>query len=291
MVATAAGSVALSGGRQGDQTLRVLVFGAHPDDCDSAAGGTAALWAAAGHCVRFVSLTNGATGHHEIGGIELARRRAAEAQAAAAVIGIDYIVLDTNSGQLEASLDRRREVIRLIREFRPDLILGPRPWDYHPDHRYTGILVQDAAYVVTVPNNEPLTPHLEKNPHIMYVSDSFKKPYPFTPDVVVDIDETVEQKMELLHAHTSQMYEWLPYNSGVLDQVPPAEDDAARRRWLWGRRLPSFAAIADRYRDLLVKQYGPQRGSRVRYAEAFEACEYGAPLGEVQLARLFPFGS
>jgi len=271
------------------QPLRILVFGAHPDDCDIKAGGSAALWRQAGHVVRFISLTNGATGHHEIGGLELARRRAAEAKVAGAVIGIDYLVLDTLSGQLEASLERRREVIRLMREFRPDLVLGPRPWDYHPDHRYAGMLIQDAAYVVTVPNNEPLTPHLQLNPHIMYVSDTFKKPLPFQPDIVVAIDDVVERKMEMVHSHTSQMYEWLPFNTGTLDQVPPASDEAARRHWLWERRLPGFAAIADRYRDLLVRWYGPERGAKVRYAEAFEACEYGAAIHEQQLRRLYPF--
>ena len=269
--------------------LRILAIGAHPDDCESRAGGSAALWAKAGHVVRFVALTNGMTGHHEIGGIELARRRRDEAQAAAEVIGIEWQVLDTPSGALDGSLDRRREVIRLIREFRPDLILGPRPWDYHPDHRYTGVLIQDAAYVVTVPNNEPLTPHLEKNPHIMYVSDGFKKPYPFTPDVAVYIDAVVEQKIDMLHAHTSQVYEWLPFNGGVLDQVPPATDEAARRSWLGARRLPALAALADRYRDLLIRRYGEERGRAVRYAEAFEACEYGASLNETAIQRLFPF--
>jgi LmbE family N-acetylglucosaminyl deacetylase len=269
--------------------LRILAIGAHPDDCESRAGGSAALWAKAGHVVRFVALTNGMTGHHEIGGIELARRRRDEAKAAAQVIGIEWQVLDTPSGSLDGSLDRRREVIRLIREFRPDLILGPRPWDYHPDHRYTGVLIQDAAYVVTVPNNEPLTPHLEKNPHIMYVSDGFQKPYPFTPDVAVDIDAVVEQKIDMLHAHTSQVYEWLPYNAGVLDQVPPATDEAARRSWLGARRLPALAALADRYRDLLITRYGEERGRAVKYAEAFEACEYGAPLDETGIQRLFPF--
>ncbi len=274
----------------GDEApLRILVIGAHPDDCESRVGGTAALWARAGHVVRFVALTNGMTGHHEIGGIELARRRRDEARASAEVIGIEWQVLDTPSGALDASLDRRREVIRLIREFRPDLVLGPRPWDYHPDHRYTGVLIQDAAYVVTVPNNEPLTPHLEKNPHIMYVSDTFRKPYPFTPDVAIDIDEVVEQKIDMLRAHTSQVYEWLPYNAGVLDQVPPATDEAARREWFRSRRLPGMAALADRHRDLLVKRYGEERGRAVQYAEAFEACEYGASLNEAALRRLFPF--
>src|SRR6266542_2062756 len=153
--------------------LRILVIGAHPDDCESRVGGTAALWARAGHVVRFVALTNGMTGHHEIGGIELARRRRDEARAAAEVIGIEWQVLDTPSGALDASLDRRREVIRLIREFRPDLVLGPRPWDYHPDHRYTGVLIQDAAYMVTVPFFCPDVPALKDNPVFLYYPDSF----------------------------------------------------------------------------------------------------------------------
>ena len=229
---------------------RILVFGAHPDDCDGSAGGTAALWVRAGYRVRFVSLTNGSTGHHEIGGMELARRRAAEAGAAGAVLGVEYLVMDTHSGQLEASLERRREVIRLIREFAPDLILGPRPWDYHPDHRYTGVLVQDAAYVVSVPGNEPLTPALPRNPHIMYVSDAFKKPYPFTPDVAVGIDDVVDQKVRALSAHASQVYEWLPYHAGTLAHVPPADDEAARRGWLATRLRARYAAVADRFRDL-----------------------------------------
>ena len=113
----------------GEQPLHILVFGAHPDDCDSKAGGTAALWTRAGHVVRFVSLTNGATGHHEIGGIELARRRYAEAQAAGAVVGVEYRVLDPLSGTLEPTLEYRRQVIRELRAFRPDLVLTPRPWD------------------------------------------------------------------------------------------------------------------------------------------------------------------
>jgi N-acetylglucosamine malate deacetylase 1 len=95
--------------------------------------------------------------------------------------------------------------------------------------------------------------------------------------------------MQMAHAHTSQMYEWLPFNTGVLDEVPPASDDAGRRRWLASRRMPGFAAIADRYRDQLVQWYGAERGQKVRYAEAFEACEYGAPLPEAALRRLFPF--
>ncbi len=268
--------------------LHILVFGAHPDDPDVRAGGVAALYGRLGHRVKFVSLTNGDAGHHEIGGVELARRRYAETQAVAKVLGLaEYQVLDNHDGELEPTLANRQRVIRIIREFEPDLVLLPRPNDYHPDHRYTSLLVQDAAYIVTVPNVLPLTPHLRVNPTIAYVGDNFQRPYPFTPDVVVDIDEVIEHKLDALHCHTSQMYEWLPYNARRVDEVPAGERE--RRAWLASTRLPAYAAIADRYRDLLVRLYGPERGARVRYAEAFEGCEYGTRLTPELIPTLFPF--
>lgn len=270
-----------------DGKLQVLIFGAHPDDCDIKAGGLAALYARLGHRVKFVSHTNGATGHHEIGGIELAKRRFNEAQAVAKVLGIEYQVLDNHTGELEPTVHFRKEVIRIIRDFEPDLVMSHRPNDYHPDHRYSAQLVQDAAYIVTVPNMCPLTAHLKTNPIIMYLSDNFQKPIPFQADVVVDIDEVIEQKVDALHCHTSQMYEWLPYNGGVLDQVP--KDDKERRAWMAKNRLRAYAATADKYRDRLVALYGRARGSKVTYAEAFEVCEYGSSLTDERRKMLFPF--
>jgi N-acetylglucosamine malate deacetylase 1 len=270
------------------KVLNVLVFGAHPDDPDSKMGGVAALYSRLGHRVKFVSLTNGDSGHHEIGGVELAKRRYAEAQRVKEILGlVEYQVLDNHDGELEPSLPNRRQVIRVIREFQPDLVLCPRPNDYHPDHRYTSILVQDAAYMVTVPNVDSLTPHLRVNPVICYLYDLFQRPYPFTPDVVVDIDETIETKLDSLDAHISQMYEWLAYNARRLQEVP--EGAAERRKWLASTRGPAFAQIADKYRDLLVKYYGPERGQKVHYAEAFEGCEYGTRLTPELVPTLFPF--
>lgn len=264
--------------------MNVLVFGAHPDDPDFKAGGVAWLYGRAGHRVKFVSLTNGDAGHHEIGGVELARRRYAETQNVARVLGLaEYQVLDNHDGELEPTLPNRRQVIRIIREFEPDLILCPRPNDYHPDHRYASQLVQDAAYMVTVPNIVALTGHLRRNPAIAYCSDNFQKPYPFTPDVVVDVGEAMPAKLDALHCHTSQVYEWLPYNAMIEDDVPVG--DANRRAWLETRYAARFEEIANRFRGLLVKRYGPDRGATVRYAEAFEGCEYGSPLQE----QLFPF--
>jgi len=269
------------------EILRILAFGAHPDDCDIKLGGMAIKYAQLGHKVRFVSVTNGDTGHHEIGGGPLAKRRRAEAQKAAEVAGIEYDVLDIHNGQLVPSLENRWTLVRIIREYQPHLVITHRPNDYHPDHRYTSQLVQDAAYTVTVPNVAALTPHLLDSPVIAYVSDSFRRPYPFTPDVAVGIDDVIEQKMDMLNCHESQFYEWLPYNRGILDQVPEGLHE--RRQWLFTARAPHFAEVADRCRDLLVRLYGPERGRAIRYAEAFEVCEYGAPLKVESIPTLFPF--
>ena len=266
---------------------RLLIIGAHPDDADYAAGGTAALYRAAGHVVQMVSLTNGDAGHQTLRGPELARRRQAEATAAGAVIGAEYAVLDNHDGELLPTLENRRQVIRLIRSFRPDLVLTHRPNDYHPDHRYTSQLVQDAAYMVTVPAVAPDTPHLARDPVIAYLPDDFQKPYPLQPAVVVDVGDVVERIVDMLHCHTSQFYEWLPYNGGYTDQVPA--DDAGRRALLARHTRDRLRRRADRYRDDLRRLYGADRGGRVEAAEAFEACEYGAPLDDAARRRLFPF--
>ncbi len=264
--------------------LRVIAIGAHPDDCDSRFGGTAAKFAAMGHAVKCVSVTNGDAGHQSQGGGALARRRRAEAQEAGRRLGITYDVLDNHDGELVPSLDVRRQIIRLIRAWKADIVFAPRPNDYHPDHRYTGILVQDAAYMVVVPNVCPDTPALRKNPVFFYFEDHFQKPAPFRPDVAIAIDDVLEKKLDALDAHTSQMYEWLPWVDGKLDSVP--KDPAARRKWLAStrfRREPNAAV-----RQALQKWYGAERAKDVRNAEAFELCEYGSRPSETELKRLFP---
>jgi LmbE family N-acetylglucosaminyl deacetylase len=266
---------------------RIVIIGAHPDDADIKAGGTAARWCALGCVVKLVSLTSGDAGHQTLRGPELARRRRAEAQAAAAVIGATYDVLDHPDGQLDDRLEYRHEVIRLLRAFRPDLVIAHRPTDYHPDHRFAGLLVQDASYLVTVPAVCPDAPHLDRSPVIVYFSDAFTKPCRFEPHVVVDIGDTFDRLVAMLDCHASQFYEWLPYNAGHLDEVPKAAE--ARRAWLAERMRRRIGPLADRYRDRVVQTYGPQRGGQVRYVEAFEVSEYGAPLEAAARQRLFPF--
>jgi N-acetylglucosamine malate deacetylase 1 len=268
-------------------SLRLLVIGAHPDDAEFKAGGLAALYRGLGHEVCFVSVTNGEAGHHEISGPSLVARRRAEADAAAAVLGLRYEVWDNPDGRLEPSLGGRERVIRLIRLYRPDLVLTHRPNDYHPDHRATSLLVQDASYLLTVPSICPDVPHLARPPVIAYLSDDFTRPYPFDPTVVVDVAPVWQSKVAMLHAHQSQFYEWLPYNRSVPETVP--EGDEARRAWLSDWMEALSGRLADRFRDRLVETYGPEHGREAQFVEAFEASEYGAPLDDQARARLFPF--
>ncbi len=278
------GGLLLSSGSSQEKKLNIIAFGAHPDDCDSRAGGVAAKWAALGHKVKFVSVTNGDAGHQSEGGGALAMRRRAEAQEAGRRIGIEYITLDNHDGELLPTLQVREQIIREMRKWQADLVLGPRPNDYHPDHRYTGVLLQDAAYMVTVPNVCPDTPSLRKNPVFMYFQDGFQKPNPFTPDVAVSIDDVIDKKISMFDAHVSQMYEWLPWHAGQLDKVP--KDPKARIAWLKSQRGNEPNAAV---RKALAKGYGEEAAKQIRYAEAFEICEYGARPSQADLRRLFPF--
>src|SRR6188768_3102622 len=178
-----------------DGKLRIICFGAHPDDCELQAGGVGALWAAQGHHVKFVSVTNGDIGHWRDAGGPLARRRKAEVEQAARVLGIATEVLDIHDGELLPTLENRRTITRLIREWKADIVMSHRPNDYHPDHRYVGVLVQDAAYMVAVPRFIPEVKPLAKNPAFFFYSDRFQKPNPFKPDVVVAIDSVMAKKV------------------------------------------------------------------------------------------------
>lgn len=270
-----------------DGTLRIIAFGAHPDDCEIKAGGAAAMWAAQGHKVKFVSVTNGDIGHHEISGGILARRRTSEVQACADIYGIEAEVLDNHDGELMPSLENRKQIARLIREWQADIVLVHRPNDYHPDHRYTSILVQDAAFMVTVPNFTPDTPRIEHNPVFLYYSDGFQKPYPFDPILVVGIDEVAHLKWECAAALRSQFSEWNAWHGGYLDRVP--KDEPGRLEFIAQMFQRRSAAVANQYRNELVELYGEDRGRAIQYAEAFELCEYGSQPSLEQLKQLFPF--
>jgi LmbE family N-acetylglucosaminyl deacetylase len=264
--------------------IRVIAFGAHPDDCEIRFAGTAALFAAQGAAVKFVSITNGDAGHQTMQPTALAARRLGEAKESARRLGIEeYEVLHNHDGELLPTLDVRQDVIRLIRQWNADIVLAPRPNDYHPDHRYTGVLVQDAAYMVVVPHLLPEVPALRKNPVFLYFEDNFQRPNPFRPDIAVSLDSVIDKKIDALDAHVSQFYEWLPWVDGKLDDVP--RDLAARKSWLKKSRTGS---IGPDVRASLVKWYGAERGKATQYYEAFEICEYGARPDDARIRQLFP---
>jgi N-acetylglucosamine malate deacetylase 1 len=264
--------------------LHIIIIGAHPDDPDEA-GGTAYKWAKMGNDVLMVSLTNGDAGHQSIPADKLAKIRREEARKAGEVIGVRYITLDNHDGQLMPTYENRLQVIKLIREQKADIVIFPRPYDYHPDHRYTGVLVLDAAYMVTVPTILPEVPFLPKNPMFLFTSDGFIHPEAFKADIAIDIDDVIEKKMDMYHQHTSQMYEWLPFNQGILDQVPAS--DADRRAWLGQTRKQG--SDAEPYRAKLIEIYGQEKGSKIKYCEAFEDSGYGAKLTKENMTWYFPF--
>jgi LmbE family N-acetylglucosaminyl deacetylase len=272
-----------AGGRQ----LRIIAFGAHPDDCEIRAGGVAAMWAAQGHKVKFVSTTNGDIGHWREAGGPLAQRRAAEVQKAAKILGIETQVLDNHDGELMPTLENRKTIVRLIRQWKADIVLAPRTNDYHPDHRYTGVLVQDAAFMVICPFFCPDVPHLPRNPVFLYFSDRFQKPNPFEPDIVAGIDDVIDKKLEAMVALESQFVEGCV--TGHEGLIPKNETErAAAHRRVRERFRQRFEAIANQYRAELVEAYGENKGKKVRCAEAFEVCEYGRQLSTAELRKLFP---
>ena len=263
--------------------LRIIFIGAHPDDCDIKGGGTAALFVEMGHQVKFLSVTNGDAGHQSQGGGMLAKRRIAETKEVAKRLGVSYDVLDNHDGELLPSLEIRLQIIRKIREWKADVVIAPRSNDYHPDHRYTGVLVQDAAFMVGVPNVAPDIEPLRKNPVFLYFQDNFKKPNPFQADIAVDITPVIEKKIAGLDAHQSQFYEWLPWVGNYEEEVP--KDPAKYKAYLLQKRVSKPNADVQKS---LEKWYGSARASKALYAEAFEICEYGTQPTEADIRRLFP---
>lgn len=264
-----------------ERKINLIVICAHPDDADYTAGGTAIRFAELGHNVLFVSLTNGDAGHQSMGGGDLAKRRRAEAEEAGRRFGLTYKVLENHDGELMATLELRKNIIRLIREWNADIVISHRPYDYHPDHRQTAIAVQDAAYLVIVPNIVSDTPPLAKNPVFLYLQDRFRKPYPFTADIAIDITDRFDKKIYAMSAHESQYFEWLPWTN---HQEAPT-DTEERLSWLKASRTRE---ITPSVRESLIKWYGNERGADIIHAEAFEICEFGYQPSDDEIRELFP---
>ena len=268
--------------------MKILSIGAHQDDNEFRVGGMAHKWVKAGHEVRFLSMCNGSGGHHILSPEETSATRAKESAAVAEYLGIRYdIWSDVDDCTITNSLELRWRTIRYIREFSPDLIIAHRTNDYHADHRASAQLVQDASYLLTVPHTCPEAPAMRRMPVIVYNEDHFKYP-PFVPNFVMDIDEAIDAKLYISHLNKCQVYEWLPYTHE--ETVP--EGEAERFEWLKGMNITKdttdeevmaanrgyavrYAQTAARFRRELIEHYGEEKGSKVRFAEAFELCEYG----------------
>jgi LmbE family N-acetylglucosaminyl deacetylase len=266
--------------------LRIIAIGAHPDDCDAKFGGTAALYAKLGHKVKFVALTNGDAGHQVMGGGILGKRRRAEAKKAGEILGVEYDVLDNHDAELIPTLSVRHQVIRKIREWDADIVLGLRPNDYHPDHRNAGIAVQDAAYLVIVPNVTPDTPPLKKNPIFLYMQDGFQKPYPFSKDIAVVIDEVMDQKQRAFAAHESQVFEWMPWTMGMNEnEIPKGENE----RLEWMKNVYLKQKKLDKSSLAALKKWYPNTdATKVKNVEFFEICEYGKQPTDEEIKYYFP---
>jgi LmbE family N-acetylglucosaminyl deacetylase len=271
-----------------DGKLRVIIFGAHPDDAEYRGAGVAMKWAKAGHHVKLVSTTNGDIGHWQSAGGPLAQRRIREVQEVAQKLGVTNEVLDIHDGEILPTLENRKLITKLIRQWNADVVITNRPNDYHPDHRYTSILVQDSAYMVTVPFFAPDVPFLKKNPVYFYTSDRFERPNPFRADVAVAIDDVIEPTLDALLVMESQIHE-----GGANGYEGIFPEDAAgrqkRRDEVRKNLARRYASSANQYRDALVKFYGADRGRMVQYAQAFEICEYGRRPSADELKQLFPF--
>ncbi len=267
--------------------IRLLIFGAHPDDAEYHAAGLASVYREGGHSVRMISMTDGSAGHHRLLRDEVAAMRRKEAAASAAVIGATCQVWDFSDGELEPTLELRRRVIAEIRNYRPDLVLTHRTNDYHPDHRAAGQVVQDAAFLVRVPHVVPEVPALPSDPIIGCMADLFTRPCPMSADIVLDITPRIDTIVEMLAKHRSQVFEWLPYLEGTEAQVPA--DEAGRIGWLRDWYVAAIRRRAEHCRARLVEAYGADRGGNIELAEMFEISEYGGALTEPARKRLFPW--
>lgn len=271
-----------------DGKLRIIAFGAHPDDAEYGVGGVAMKWARQGHHVKLVSTTNGDIGHWGMAGGPLALRRTKEVMEVARRLGVTTEVLDIHDGEIMPTLENRRIITRLIRQWNADIVVTHRPNDYHPDHRYTSILVQDSAYMVTVPFFCPDVPYLRRNPVFLYTSDRFQRPNPFRADIAVGIDDVIEPTLDALLAMESQIHEGGA--NGGPDLYPSDPAARAKRQQQVRQNLANrYARLADQYRSTLAKFYGEEQAKKIRYAQAFEICEYGRQPSQEEIRKMFPF--
>jgi LmbE family N-acetylglucosaminyl deacetylase len=192
-----------------------MLIVAHPDDAEFTVAGTVAAWTEAGCRVTFVVCTDGNTGSHEPGMTpeRLAEIRRAEQRAACAMLGVGEVVfLGYDDGQLQPTLELRRDLVRVIRQYKPEVLISwdPTPlfisdeYINHPDHRAAAQAALDAtapASAMPLLWPEAGAPHRVRQ---VYISGHEKA------NLWVDITGTIERKIAALKQHASQMGDWDP---------------------------------------------------------------------------------
>ena len=230
---------------------KILVILAHPDDPEFFCGATLARWARVGHAIHYCLLTCGDKG----GGMdvtpeELCADRRAEQRKAADVIGAgDIRFLDHPDGYLVPSLDLRREVVRVIRQEQPDILVTCDPTNLypftgyglnHPDHRAAGQVVLDAVfpaagnphYFPELIREEGLPPHSVKEVWLSVTGH---------PNVIIDVTATWPDKIRALKQHRSQIGDPVKLEERMRSRrTPDSTEDAPKyeekfRRFVFGR--------------------------------------------------------
>jgi len=264
---------------------RVIVICAHPDDAELTTGGTCILFSRLGYKIKYVSLTNGNKGHHEGTKNEIAIRRYNETQEVKKRMNCEYEILNNEDGELEANLKSRMEVIRLIREWKADIVITHPSYDYHPDHRNTALLVQDAAFLANVPKILPEVPAITESPLFLYTRGRYvnrQKPH---PDIVVDITPVEREKAYIIDAHASQIYEWLPWINRSNKIIPDKQEE--KIEYILKEYVLKRGEIKEKDRPVVEKWYG-SRAKEVKTIEAFEICEFGRAVNDQDIRELFP---
>jgi LmbE family N-acetylglucosaminyl deacetylase len=198
---------------------RALFVCAHPDDLEFGVAGTAAKWAKHGCEIIYVLITDGNAGSHESGmtAEKLAEVRRSEQRHAAEITGVkECIFLGYNDGLLVNSLELRKQLVRIIRQFKPNVVAAMDPTNFfpsdtyinHPDHRAAGTATIDAVFpAAEMPllypdlKEEGLDGHKTNYVFLYFTNDA---------NYYVDITDTIDTKIEALKAHASQMGEWDP---------------------------------------------------------------------------------
>jgi N-acetylglucosamine malate deacetylase 1 len=268
-------------------TLRVVVVVGHPDEGEEYVGGTAAMMSAAGHQVKFLSITNGDVGHWNMTKGQLAERRHAEALEAGKILGVSYEIFPYHDGEVENSIELRKRVVRAIREWRADVVFSIKPMfgGGHPDEIASGIAVQQGAGLASAPLFMPEVPALKKRPLYLHIRDYYSKTFAHKPDLVIPIDGTVEKKLKSFDAHASQFYEFTPWQKGILNEVPKGWDE---RKEFLKKHYRDDLAITDEMRTWLVSWFGPEQGNAYQYAEEFEIANYSRKPEKAELLKIFP---